>query len=441
MVAGESDSEATDSDSSSVVHEVDESTEVNVGEGDITEGGEERSGDGEEEVSEEGPGVRACAKEAEHNSNESVVNAALLARIEFLEAKNAQLSKTAKSINHFGINQICHNNKLIRFYTGFVTYSMFLAFFTFLGPSVNELNYWGSKRKSTSIRHRSCKLDPKDQLFLTLMKLRLNFPFQDLAFRFGISKTAVSRYFTTWICFLYHHLKEVDWVPSVEQVAGTLPQAFKEKYPTTYAIIDGTEIFIEIPHDLFLQSSTWSAYKHHNTAKFLVACSPNGAIIFISPLYLGSVSDVQLTRISGFLDTIADKPGISIMADRGFTIRDMLQEINIDLNMPPFLDGRSQLPANEVNTGRKIASLRVHVERAIGRIKNYGILKATIPLALASLLNQIVHVCAFLTNFQPPLVPPSVNVEVDVDNYFHLLSDSSNSDTSSDGDDLSLYED
>ena len=129
------------------------------------------------------------------------------------------------------------------------------------------------------------------------------------------------------------------------------------------------------------------------------------------------------------------------MADRGFTIRDMLQEINIDLNMPPFLDGRSQLPANEVNTGRKIASLRVHVERAIGRIKNYGILKATIPLALASLLNQIVHVCAFLTNFQPPLVPPSVNVEVDVDNYFHLLSDSSNSDTSSDGDDLSLYED
>ena len=45
VVAGESDSEATDSDSSSVVHEVDESTEVNVGEGDITEGGEERSGD------------------------------------------------------------------------------------------------------------------------------------------------------------------------------------------------------------------------------------------------------------------------------------------------------------------------------------------------------------------------------------------------------------
>ena len=28
-------------------------------------------------------------------------------------------------------------------------------------------------------------------------------------------------------------------MPSVEQVAGTLPHAFKDKYPSTFAIIDG----------------------------------------------------------------------------------------------------------------------------------------------------------------------------------------------------------
>ena len=40
-------------------------------------------------------------------------------------------------------------------------------------------------------------------------------------------------------------------------------------------------------------------------------------------LYVGSISDVELTRSSGFLNKLQDKSGISIMADRGFTIRDI----------------------------------------------------------------------------------------------------------------------
>ena len=28
-----------------------------------------------------------------------------------------------------------------------------------------------------------------------------------------------------------------------------------------------------------------------------------------------------------------------IMADRGFTIKDFLKEINVELNIPPFLEG------------------------------------------------------------------------------------------------------
>ena len=40
------------------------------------------------------------------------------------------------------------------------------------------------------------------------------------------------------------------------------------------------------------------------------------------------------------------------MADRGFTIRDMLKQLNIELNLPPFMEGRDQLPAEEVRVGR-----------------------------------------------------------------------------------------
>lgn len=92
------------------------------------------------------------------------------------------------------------------------------------------------------------------------------------------------------------------------------------------------------------------------------------------------------------------------MADRGFTIKDLIKDIGIELNIPPFIppfmEGRQQLPPQEIEAGRRIASLRIHVERAIGQMKLYSILKGTIPISLTCLTNQIIFVRAFLTSSQ-----------------------------------------
>ena len=42
-------------------------------------------------------------------------------------------------------------------------------------------------------------------------------------------------------------------MPTVEQVWATQPAFFKEKFPTTYTIIDGSEVFLETPSDLYMQ--------------------------------------------------------------------------------------------------------------------------------------------------------------------------------------------
>ena len=177
---------------------------------------------------------------------------------------------------------------------------MFNVFFNFLGPAVNNLNYRGVKEGDRQ-RKRRRKIDPENQLFLTLVKLKLNLRLRAVVFRFGLSISQASRYFTTWVCFLYHHLKEINWTPSTDQMWSTMPPIFKERYPPTYAIIDASEIFIETPTDLHMQSSTWSQYKHH---KFLVVCTPNGVIFFVSPLYVGSISYVELTKTRGLLDVL-----------------------------------------------------------------------------------------------------------------------------------------
>ena len=240
------------------------------------------------------------------SSDTQIINRALIARIEFLEAENKRLKEQQVVKKYFRLEDIQDDDKLVRFYTGFVSFSVLLAFFNFLGQVVNHLNYWGSK-EGNRVRYRKRKLDPLNQLFLMLVKLRLNSKVLDLALRFGLSGSQTSCYITTWVCFLYRHLSEINWMPAVDKVMATQPSSFKEKFPSTYAIIDGSEVFIETPSDLQMQSSTWSQYKHHNTVKFLVACTPNGAISFISPVYVGSISDVELTRVSGLLTVLEDK--------------------------------------------------------------------------------------------------------------------------------------
>ena len=49
-------------------------------------------------------------------------------------------------------------------------------------------------------------------------------------------------------------------------------------------------------------------------------------------------------------------------------------------------------------------------------MKNFATVLWTFPISMSCVLNQVVCVCAFLTNFMPPLVPPLK--DEDVDDYF-----------------------
>ena len=67
------------------------------------------------------------------------------------------------------------------------------------------------------------------------------------------------------------------------------------------------------------------------------------------------------------------------MADKGFLIQDLLAPLGVRLNVPPLLQSKQQMPVEDVVKTKKIAQLRVHVERAIGRVKEYRILQGVIP--------------------------------------------------------------
>ena len=94
------------------------------------------------------------------------------------------------------------------------------------------------------------------------------------------------------------------------------------------------------------------------------------------------------------------------MADRGFTVKEYTDSLNIKLVIPSFLKGREQLSEEEVIVTQQIASERIHVERMIQRLKTYHIFDRVIPLNMMGSLIQIITVCALLSNFQDPIIAP-----------------------------------
>ncbi|KAL1480528.1 hypothetical protein MTO96_050944 [Rhipicephalus appendiculatus] len=216
--------------------------------------------------------------------------------------------------------------------------------------------------------------------------------------RFDVSESTVSRLWVTWLDFLHNKLRLVPtWMPP-DLCDKYRPQAFLSKgFNTVDGILDCTEIFIETPSSFRVQSETYSLYKKHNTAKGLVVCSPNGFVTFVSDLAPGRLSDKALTNHCGILDKFT--PGRSIMADRGFTIADECKTRSLGLNIPPFMGGRPQLSEKDEEETRRIASVRIHVERVITRVKTFRILSQIFPNSMAEQLNKVWHICALLSNF------------------------------------------
>ena len=145
-----------------------------------------------------------------------------------------------------------------------------------------------------------------------------------------------------------------------------MPAVFKARYPSTRVIIDATEIYVEQPALSELQQITFYNYKNKNTYKGLIGISPSGAVTFISDLYSGSIYIQQeLTLKCGLLSLL--EPSGSMMADRGFDIKEDFNILGVKLNIPPFLRGKQQLDKNELIETRHIATLHihVHVERAM----------------------------------------------------------------------------
>ena len=198
--------------------------------------------------------------------------------------------------------------------------------------------YW--RGSATKERQEGCNqgaersLSRFEELVCTLTRLRTGWTTQQLAHLFEVSQSLVSKLFVTYMYILDEITKPIRPWPSTDVIRKYLPPSVKKDFSKTSVIIDCAEFFIKKPCNSTAQSQTYSQYKSHNTYKALFGIHAGGAFTFVSDLWTGNVSDRFITEHSGFLDCI--QYGDEVMADRGFTIRDLLADRGATLEIPPF---------------------------------------------------------------------------------------------------------
>lgn len=250
-------------------------------------------------------------------------------------------------------------------------------------------------------------MNVNDELLMVLMKLRHNFGFDDLSVRFFTSPSTLRRLFYN-LLYVLHSVVYVAMIeetfPTLQQIQNSLKPEIYREFPNVRVIIDCTEVRCPAPPGMDKKAHVYSNYKSNYTYKGLVGVAPNGKIIFASGLYGGSTSDKEITKQCGLLELL--KPGDCVMADKGFTISDILPQ-GVSLNIPPFLcrdgNGKRQFTEEQGKRTTKIARARIHVERVMPRIKLFKLLselRAT-QRAHASVLFRT---CCGLVNMQPPIL-------------------------------------
>ncbi|XP_074105654.1 uncharacterized protein LOC141531636 [Cotesia typhae] len=294
------------------------------------------------------------------------------------------------------------NIKKSKFYTS-LAYEEIVILYNFVKTDSKSITNKSNEEKKSNNKDHT-KLTPIQQLILVLIRLRVGLLVEDLAYRFEISTTLVSKTIKFWIQHLFdefsRNLKPFMF-PSREKIAETLPKTFKS-LKNIRVIVDCTEFQCQSPSNFEHQGNLYSSYKARTTYKALIGCTPNGGVCFVSDVYEGSISDREIFIKSNIADHL--EPGDLVLADRGFTVHDIVESKQAYLNIPPFLNGRQRLSSQEEMETKRIAKQRIYVEHVIGRIKQFRLLQKVLSLSLRSSMSQILFVCACLVNFQPAII-------------------------------------
>ena len=295
-------------------------------------------------------------------------------------------------------------------------------------------------------------------LLLFLMKLKLAMPFEFIAAVFGITTPTACNIFTHLLSILLGTLSDL-----IQWPLNTFTQTVNNQWRSIIkcdTVIDCLNIRTEEHSETGHHPEMFSNESGTNTVKIFVVLFPNGFICFISEAYVGSAKNADILANSELLNCLEstgtvlllqnDKtlhqvliakgfrvlappfapseteqaaPGLNMCLDsdrdlkplEGTVFPDLANDSEQTKGIPPAATiSRSnvmehQLPSTESvdspHTRVESDSCNVHVYagKLAQRLRSFSILTTTLEVTLLPYLDDVVRVCAALSNLQEPV--------------------------------------
>lgn len=144
-----------------------------------------------------------------------------------MQKMHAQLQLENSELNKKVISEemLSKDDKMVKYYTGLPSYELLKTIYELVVIGLPSDLFTG------------CSCSPFQQFIIVLMKLRLNLGDQDLAYRFAIHQSTVSRYFNKWLDILYHKLSVfVSWLKG-QELLKTMPADFRENFGNVSSLL------------------------------------------------------------------------------------------------------------------------------------------------------------------------------------------------------------
>lgn len=319
------------------------------------------------------------------------------AKLKFMEGAQKRLQRELSCLHRkvlevdFTEEALADGEMKVNFYTGFDNFSVMKKVFHDVSDQV-----------------KTCQkvIDKFQEFLITLIILRINVSFADIALRFNVSECTVSEIFQNWMGNLAVRLKKaVHWPVRIEMRGNISEEArmYFVKSDKIAVIMECLEIFTDDPFlssgGINSNSDSDSVHDKNNSSRFLLAMDPSGRIISVSGALTGDITYCHLTQHCALSENLL--PGDWVLAGERDPDIDSSQSqfsccVYVARKSPTF---ESQLSTLDLNSNRLAQDLCGRVRHVTGHLqKKYQILQGTFSDVRRVPIHQVVFVCAALSN-------------------------------------------
>ena len=312
-----------------------------------------------------------------------------------------QLKIEAHERSQFTYEQICNEPDKLEYLTG-LSVEQFKMIMDCVRPFIDSCLKYDGVRNATE---RTFSYET--QYLITMMVCRHGLDFKFAAFIANVSTQTIGRIFNAWVVFLSALFNKLDTRPHQKFLQLKMPAIFHQTgHGDTDLVLDATEFRFQAASNFDVSSLMFSHYKNTHTGKALIGIAPHGMGIIFSDIYPGSISDTEITEKTDILNFVSEDH--EIMSDRGFSIQDLCAIKGVSLNRPKQKDSiTGKFTQGEIHKHFDITSTRIHVERFIGRVRNWRILNNIWPMNRIDLLRPTWQVLCHTVNLVCPPIGPT----------------------------------